>query len=212
MKIKILTAFPDFISSIKEFSIIKRAIEKSLLEIEVFDLRKWGIGGYKQIDDTPFGGGAGMLYMIEPIYNALEEIKNKSSYIIATSAKGTMLNYSKSRQLANERELVIVCGHYEGIDYRVHENLVHESISIGDFVLSGGEIPSMVIVDSIVRLLPGVINSESLSEETNEDYLEYPQYTRPSVFKGMKVPDVLLSGDHGKIKQWKDEHKFPNKN
>jgi len=212
VKIKILTAFPDFISSIKEFSIIKRAIEKSLLEIEVFDLRKWGIGGYKQIDDTPFGGGAGMLYMIEPIYNALEEIKNKSSYIIATSAKGTMLNYSKSRQLANERELVIVCGHYEGIDYRVHENLVHESISIGDFVLSGGEIPSMVIVDSIVRLLPGVINSESLSEETNEDYLEYPQYTRPSVFKGMKVPDVLLSGDHGKIKQWKDEHKFPNKN
>jgi len=208
VKIKILTAFPSFVTSIKDFSIIKRAIDKSLVDIEVFDLRKWGIGTYKQIDDTPFSGGAGMLYMIEPIYNALSEIKGPNSHVIATSAKGTRLNYSKSKQLASESEILIICGHYEGIDFRVHENLVDESISIGDYVLSGGELASMVIVDSVVRLLPGVINAESLSEETNEEYLEYPQFTRPSDFKGMKVPEVLLSGDHNKIKQWKDKHKF----
>ena len=153
MKIKILTGFPDFVKTISEYSIVKRAIEKGRLDIEVYDLRKWGIGNYKQIDDTPFGGGVGMLYMVEPIYNALSEIRNKKSYVIATTAKGKSLNYQKSKELAQRDELIIVCGHYEGIDYRVHEHLVNESVSIGDYVLSGGEIPALVIIDSIARLL-----------------------------------------------------------
>lgn len=208
MKVKIITAFPEFVESIKEFSIIRRAIQKKALSIEVYNLRDWGLGKYKQIDDTPFGAGVGMLLRIEPIDNAINAVRTEKSYVVATSAKGNILNYRKSTELSKKKELVIVCGHYEGIDHRVYEQLVDESISIGNFVLSGGELAAMVVVDSVTRLLPGVINKKSLLEESNEKYNEYPQYTKPRAYKGLKVPDVLISGNHQEIAKWKDSNKI----
>lgn len=211
MKISIITAFPDFVSNISDFSIIKRAINKKLLQIEIIDLKKYGIGKYHQIDDKPYGGGAGMIMMLEPLYNAIKEIRTKDSYTILTSASGKILNYRKSSKLSKIKHLIIICGHYEGIDSRAEELFIDENISIGNYVLSGGEIPSMVIIDSIVRLIPGVIKSESLIDETNNEYFEYPQYTRPEEYLGKKVPEVLLSGNHKLIENWKTKMKKKRK-
>jgi len=203
MKIKILTAFPGFVNSIKDFSIINKAIEKELVEIEIYDLRNWGLSRYRQIDDRPYGGGAGMVYMVEPIDKALGQICTSHSYKVLTSAKGTLLNYEKCLSLSKKRDLVIVCGHFEGVDHRVSENLIDEEISIGNYILSGGEMASMVMVDSVVRLIPGVIKREALLEETNSENYEYPQYSRPENYKGMSVPKVLLSGDHEQTRKWR---------
>jgi tRNA (guanine37-N1)-methyltransferase len=205
MKIKVLTGFPDFVESIKEFSIIKQAIKKEKVDLDVYNLHDWGKGNYSQIDDRPYGGGPGMVLMIEPIYEALQEIRTETSYVVLTSAKGNNFDYKKSKDFSLEREIIIICGHYEGVDARVLD-LVNEEIRVGDVVTSGGEIPAMMMIDAVARLIPGVINQDSLKEETNSKVKEYPHYTRPYDFNGLKVPEILKSGDHGSIEKWRKDH------
>lgn len=223
MKISIITAFPNSFSFLSE-SIPKRAVEKGLLEIEILDLRKYGIGKWKKIDDKPYAGGAGMLMQIEPIYNTLKSLgvypkRDSKTKIILTSARGKEWNQNLATSYSSEIEhLVIICGHYEGIDHRVAENLIDEEISIGKYILSGGELAAQVISDSIIRLLPGVVgNTESIIEETQFSsegkVIEHPQYTRPEVFKTdegeeWSVPEILLSGNHGEVEKWKEEKRL----
>ncbi|HTK03771.1 MAG TPA: tRNA (guanosine(37)-N1)-methyltransferase TrmD [Alphaproteobacteria bacterium] len=208
MKIDILTLFPDMFSGPFDASIIKRAESKNLIEVKVHDLRKWGIGPRHNVDDTPYGGGVGMLLQVDVIDNALKELKTKNSKVILLDATGVRFTQSKAVEFGKFDHLILICGHYEGIDHRVHEHLVDEIISIGDYVLTGGEIPAMVIVDSVIRLLPGVLGKdESSHDESHKEpgYLEYPQYTRPENYKGWKVPKVLLSGNHKEIKSWREK-------
>jgi tRNA (guanine37-N1)-methyltransferase len=202
----IITIFPKMFSAVKDESIIKRAQDKKKVRIDVHDLRDFSQGKYKQVDDRPFGGGPGMLLMPEPLFKAVKKVKGRrKAKVILTCAGGSPLTQKKARQLAQEKNLIIICGHYEGVDERVREELVDESISIGDYVLTGGELPAMVIVDAVTRLLPGVLGKdESSSDESFENgLLEYPQYTRPADVKGKKVPEVLLSGNHAKIAEWR---------
>lgn len=205
MNIDIITIFPKQIQNFISEGIFRIASTKDT-QINVHDLRKWTTDKHKSVDDRPFGGGAGMVMKIEPIYKSLKEIKTKDSFTILTSPKGKKLTSSHSKNLAQKDHLIIICGHYEGVDERVREHLVDEEISIGDYVLSGGELPALVIIDSVVRHIPGVLgNPNSLSEESFEEGIdvEYPQYTRPADFRGWKVPEVLVSGDHSKIKKWR---------
>ena len=190
------------------FSIVKRATEKGLVTVNIHNLRNWSTDKYKSVDDHPYGGGPGMILRVDIIDSAISSIKNLKSRIILLDAAGERYTQSKSVQLSKVDQLIIICGHYEGVDHRVHEHLVDEVISIGDYVLSGGEIPAMVLVDSITRLLPGALgNPASLSEESFTEHrlpnTEYHQYTRPEEYKGWKVPDILLSGHHSEISKWK---------
>ncbi|NLY47089.1 MAG: tRNA (guanosine(37)-N1)-methyltransferase TrmD [Tissierella sp.] len=205
MKIDILTLFPEFFSSLSSWSIIGRAISENILNIDYINIRDYSKNKHKKVDDYSYGGGPGMLMTPEPIVDAIDSIKNNNSRIIYLSPQGKKLNQNIVNRLSNEEHLVLLCGHYEGIDNRVISNYVHEEISIGDYVLTGGEIPAMVLIDSLSRLLPGVLSSEeSYSEESHYNgLLEYPQYTRPYEFRGLKVPDVLLSGNHKEIEQWR---------
>ena len=211
MKIDILTLFPKMFSGPFEESILRRAQDKSLVEINIHDLRKWGLTERRTVDGRPYSGGAGMILRVEVIDNALKNIRNKeskNSKVILLDAAGEKFTQQKALQLTKVDQLVLVAGHYEGVDHRVHEHLVDEVISIGDYVLTGGELPAMVVVDSVVRLLPGVIGKkESLKEESHNKpgYLEYPQYTRPEKYRSWKVPKVLLSGNHKDINNWKKE-------
>ena len=208
MKIDILTLFPEMFSGPFDFSIVKRAKEKGLVDIQIHDLRKWTVDNYKTVDDRPYGGGAGMVMKVDIIDKAVTELKKDGSKVILTDAGGSKFTQAKAGHLATNQHLIIICGHYEGVDHRVHENIADEVISVGDYVLSGGELPTMTIVDAVVRLIPGVLgNEESLYEESheNEGETEYPQYTRPEEYRGWKVPDILLSGDHKKIKQWRQQ-------
>lgn len=213
MKFNIITIFPNIFESYFNTSIIKRAQDKKVIEIKTTDLRKYAAKNdtHNSVDDTPYGGGAGMVLMLEPIYKALKSIRRKKkSQVILFSAKGKQLKQADLKRLAKYDQLIMICGRYEGVDNRVAENLVDEEIRIGDYVLTGGEIPAMVLVDGVTRLLPGVLgNIESAQDESfaKEDELEYPQYTKPEEFKGMKVPPVLLSGNHGEIKKWREDHK-----
>jgi tRNA (guanine37-N1)-methyltransferase len=210
MKIQILTIFPQMFEPIISESIIKRAQEKGLVEIQVHDLRKWTTDTHKTIDDKPYGGGAGMVMMVEPIFKALQEIKTNNSKVTVLSAKGESFNQKKAQELSTEQDLIFIAPHYEGIDQRVIDELADYEISIGDYVLTGGELPTLVIVDAVTRLLPGVLgNDQSLTEESHTDpgVLEYPQYTRPEDFNGWKVPEVLLSGNHKNIEEWKRKNK-----
>jgi len=252
MKIAILSIFPKMFESPFAESILGRAQDEKLVNINIQDLRKWASDKHKTVDDKPFGGGAGMIMKIEPIYKALEELDKKhKAYRILLAAKGARIVQEKVRELSKKKHLILICGHYEGVDHRVHEYLVDECISIGDFVLTGGEIPAMVVVDAVVRLIPGVLgNVNSLKEESFAaegkvygekqrekspstdstgsskgssgqadsekrvavSYLEYPQYTRPAVFKTkkgkeLKVPEVLLSGDHKEIANWRNKNR-----
>lgn len=214
MKINILTIFPEFFSSPFAVSIIKRAIAIEAVEINVVNIRDFAQDKHKLTDDRPFGGGAGMVMKIEPIDLALQSLgvaKGKAnSQIILTSAKGQLFNQKLAREYSGLKELTIICGHYEGVDERVAENLIDSEIRIGDYVLTGGEVASVVITDAVVRLLEGVLgNSESIKGESHETegQLAYPQYTRPEEYKGMKVPDVLLTGDHRKIEEWREENR-----
>ncbi len=216
MKIDILTLFPKMFSGPFAESIVKRAQDKGLTEINIHDLRKWGLDDRRTVDDRPYGGGPGMILRVDVIDTALKNLKtkeHKNSKTILLDAGGKRFTQQKAVQLSKLEHIILIAGHYEGVDHRVHEHLMDEVISIGDYVLTGGEIPVMVIIDSVVRLIPGVIKLESITEESFSQWkmengkwkinTEYPQYTRPENYKGWKVPEVLLSGNHKKIKNWR---------
>ena len=208
MQIDIMTLFPSIIDGFLSESIIKRAIDKGLVKINVINFRDYSPLNNKQVDDTPYGGGAGMLLRCEPIFECLDAIANDDSHIILLSPEGITYNQSKARDLTKYKHLILICGHYEGFDERI-KTRVDEVISIGDFVLTGGEIPASAIVDSVVRLLPGVINEESLdSESFTDNLLDYPQYTKPAEYRGLKVPDILISGNHQKIAEYRANEKI----
>ena len=205
MKIDILTLFPDMFAPLKE-SIIKRAVDKKLLEINIVDIREFSKDKHKKCDDYPFGGGAGMLMQVEPLYYAIKSVQDEKSKLIFPSPQGKVFNQNMAKELSEEEHLVFICGHYEGVDERIFELFAIEEISLGDFILTGGELPNMVMVDAISRLVDGVISRESLENESfSNGLLEYPQYTRPSSFMGLDVPEVLLSGNHQEIEKWRNE-------
>lgn len=212
MKIDILTLFPEFFKVLTDFSIIGRALEKGLFSFNTINIRDFSKDKHKRVDDYPFGGGPGMVMKPEPIYDALMSVKSNNSFVIYLSPQGRLYNQEIAKDLANKKHLILICGHYEGIDNRIVENYVDMELSIGDYVLTGGEIPAMVVVDSIVRLLPGVLSSEEsyMYESHYNGLLEYPQYTRPREFKGLKVPEILLSGDHEKISKWRKYQSLKN--
>lgn len=205
MKFSILTLFPEMFNGIKQ-SIIGKAIEKDLIEINLIDIRDFSKDKHKKVDDTPYGGGAGMVMKPDVVYDAYKSIKSDNARVIYMSPKGKTLNQEKVKKLAKENHIILLCGHYEGIDQRVLDEIVDEEISIGDYVLTGGEIPAMVLIDSVSRYIDGVITKESVEEESfSNGLLEYPQYTRPEIFLDKKVPEVLLSGHHENIKKWREE-------
>ena len=204
-KINILTLFPNMFDGFLSESIIKRAIEKKQVHIEINNLRDYANNKHNQVDDTPYGGGAGMVLMCEPVFNAVEKLKSKNTKVIMMTPQGKKFDQKMAEKLSKEDDLLIICGHYEGFDERI-SSIVDEEISIGDYVLTGGELPAMVLTDSVTRLLPGVIDNESKTKESfTDDLLDYPTYTKPREYRGMKVPDVLLSGDHKKIDEWRME-------
>ena len=206
MKIDILSIFPEMFNGAFSESIIKRAVDSGLVEINIHNFRDYTEDPHNKVDDTPYGGGAGMVLMCQPIVDCLESIKTDDSYVILLTPSGVVYNQGMAYELSHKKHLIFICGHYEGFDERI-TNFVDLELSIGDFVLTGGEIPTMAIVDSIVRLIPGVINEEShLEDSFNENYLlDYPSYTKPRVFRGFEVPEVLISGDHKRIDEWRKE-------
>lgn len=208
MKLDIITIFPAQVRSFTSDGIFRIA-QKSGIDINVHDLRKWAKDNHKTVDDRPFGGGAGMVMKVQPIMDAINELKGDNTLVLLTSPRGKVFNSKYAKSLSKRDHIIILCGHYEGVDERVIENLIDEEISIGKYVLSGGELPALVIVDGFLRHVPGVLgNPESLKEESFEEGIdsEYPQYTRPEEINGWKVPDVLLSGDHKKIEEWRKDH------
>lgn len=208
MRIKVLSLFPKMFDGILNESIIKRAIDDKKVNIDVIDLRSYSKDKHNKVDDTIYGGGAGMLIKCEPVFDAIDDLKTKNTKVIMLSPDGVKYNQEKAYELSKEKNIILLCGHYEGFDERIN-TVVDEKISIGDYVLTGGEIPAMAIIDSVMRLLPGVINEEShLNDSFNNDLLDYPQYTKPKEYRGMKVPDVLLSGDHKKIDEWRREEQI----
>lgn len=211
MKFNVLTLFPEMFEPIKE-SILKRAQENNVIEINLINIRDFSKNKHKKVDDYPYGGGAGMLIRPDVVYDAYQSIENKNTAkVIYLSPQGKVLTQNKVKELSKEENLILLCGHYEGIDERVLEEIVDEEISIGDYVLTGGEIPAMVLIDSVSRYVEGVISAESTNEESfSNGLLEYPQYTRPEVFLNKKVPDVLLSGHHSNIENWRKEQSIKN--
>lgn len=205
MKIDILSLFPHMFEGFLEESIIKRAIENGHIEINVINFRDYTPLNNGQVDDTIYGGGPGMLLRCEPIFECLDKIKTEESKVFIMAPEGHIFDQKKAKELSKLKHIILICGHYEGFDERI-KSLADGLISLGDFVLTGGEIPAMAITDAVTRLLPGVINEESLESEAFEDkLLDYPSYTKPREYRGLKVPDVLLSGDHAKIMAWRDE-------
>lgn len=212
MKISILTLFPHYFDNFLNESIIKRAIEKKLVNIEIINFRDFSKLNNHQVDDTPYGGGAGMVLMCEPIFDAIESIKIDDSLVIMLTPDGKTYNQSVAKKLSKKTHIILLCGHYEGFDERIR-SIVDMEISIGDYILTGGEIPAMIVADSVIRLIDGVINKDSLNDESFEDnLLDYPVYTKPAQFRGMNVPDVLLSGDHKKIDEWRKTEQLKKTN
>lgn len=208
MKITILSLFPNMFEGFLTESIIKRAIQNEKVEVKIINFRDYSVYNNKQVDDTPYGGGAGMVLMCDPIFRCIDEIRTPNSHIIILSPEGSIYNEKKARELSKYEDIILICGHYEGFDERI-KTLADEIISVGDFVLTGGEIPAMLITDSIIRLLPGAITNESLeSESFNENLLDYPVYTKPAVYRDMNVPDILLSGDHRKIDDYRESERI----
>lgn len=209
MRIDIITALPSLLQGPFSDSILKRAIDNGLAEVHLHDLRKYGQGKHRQIDDYQFGGGAGMVMMIEPIEAAINELKSQRTYdeVIYMTPDGEVFNQSMANGLSLKGNLIILCGHYKGIDERVRELLITKEISIGDYVLSGGELAAAVVTDAIIRLIPGVLNNETsaLSDSFQDDLLAPPVYTRPAEYKGLKVPEILLGGNFGAIDKWRHE-------
>ncbi len=207
MKFDVLTLFPEMFEALNE-SIIGRAKEKELIEINLINIRDFSKDKHKKVDDTPYGGGAGMVMMPDVVYDAYSSVTDKeNAKVIYLSPQGKVLNQEKVKELSKENHLILLCGHYEGIDQRVLDEIVDEEISIGDYVLTGGELPAMVLIDSVSRYVKGVLKEESVAEESfsNNKLLEYPQYTRPEEFRGKRVPEVLISGHHENIKKWREE-------
>lgn len=205
MKFNVLTLFPEMFETIKQ-SIIGKAIEKGIVEINLINIRDFSKNKHKKVDDTPYGGGAGMVMRPDVVYDAYKSIEDKQTKVIYLSPQGKKLEQKKVEELSKEKSLTLLCGHYEGIDQRVLDKIVDEEISIGDYVLTGGEIPAMVLIDSVCRYIPEVISKESIMEESfSEGMLEYPQYTRPEIFEGEKVPEVLISGHHENINKWRKQ-------
>lgn len=204
MKIDILTLFPNMFDNVFDESIIKRAKSSSKVSINVHNFRDYSLDSHKKVDDTPYGGGCGMVLMAQPIYDCVESLRTKDSKVIILTPSGTPYKQKIAYDLSKEKHLIIICGHYEGFDERIMA-LADTQLSIGDYVLTGGEIPAMVLVDSITRLLPGVIKEESHLEDSfnEEKLLDYPTYTKPQNFRGMEVPEVLISGDHKKIAEYR---------
>jgi tRNA (guanine37-N1)-methyltransferase len=207
MRIDVITLFPAMFDVPLQTSLLGKAVEGGKMHVTAHDLRQWGLGKHKSVDDEPYGGGAGMVMRPEPIFSAVEALADERSHIILLSPRGALLNQQKVNDLARHDHLVLICGRYEGVDQRVSDSLAHEELSIGDYVLAGGELPALVVIESVSRQIEGVLgNVESLARESHADgRLEYPQYTRPAEFRGMSVPEVLLSGDHGRIETWRRE-------
>ena len=209
MRIDILTVVPELLDSPLGHSIVGRAIKKGLVEIHVHNLRKYGIGPRKNVDDYSYGGDAGMVMMIEPVYRMINELKAERDYdeVIFMTPDGEQFSQAVANELSLKGNIIILCGHYKGVDHRIREHLVTREITVGDYVLSGGEIPAAVVVDAIVRLIPGALTDETsaLSDSFQDDMLSAPVYTRPASFNGWDVPEILLSGDPKKIQAWQDE-------
>lgn len=210
MRIDILTLFPDFFEQFLKTSVIGRAIAKEIVKVNIINIRDYSQDKNKRVDDYPFGGGNGLIMKCQPIVSALNAIKTKDAKVFLLSAQGEVYKQKKAKEFTKIEHLILICGHYEGVDARILDYIDGE-ISIGDFILTGGEIPAMLIADSIIRLLEGSINKDSLVEESFEDnLLEYPQYSQPRNFDGKKVPDILFSGNHKAIKIWRDKQKIIN--
>jgi len=207
VKIDILTLFPESFFGPFAESIVKRAIEKDLVEVNAVDIRNYCHDQRKTVDDKPYGGGPGMLMKVEPLSEAIEDLKTAETKVILTTPQGEVFNQSIAEELSQEKHLVFVCGHYEGVDERIRETLIDRELSIGDYVLTSGNLPAMVMSDAIIRLRPGVLGDDlsSVDESFSDGLLEYPQYTRPVEFRGLKVPDVLLSGNHKEIAEWRQQ-------
>lgn len=210
LKANIITLFPELIKNHFNFLPIKKALEIKEIEINLIDLKKYSTNNYGSVDSKPYGGGTGMILQIEPLYNALEDNKllnKKNNKVYLMTPKGNVYDQQKARELADFKEFTLICGRYEGVDQRIYE-FIDGGISIGNYILSGGELASLVIIESVTRLLPKVLEKEdaTLVESFSTDTLEFPQYTRPQEFKGLRVPDVLLSGDHAKIEKWRKEN------
>ena len=210
MKIDILTLFPEMFEGPFGTSMLKKAQDEGLVKINIHNLRVWAKDKHKTVDDRPYGGGPGMIIKVDIMDTAVNSLirNKKDTKIILLDAGGKLYTQTKAKRLSKWENIILISGHYEGVDHRVHEHLVDDIISIGDYVLTGGEIPAMVIVDSVVRLLPGVLGAEEgLNEESHSrpGYIEYPQYTRPETYKGWKVPEILLSGNHAEIEKWRKE-------
>lgn len=208
MKIDILSIFPEMFDGFLETSIIKRARDNGYVDIKVHNFRDYSLDKHGRVDDYPYGGGAGMVLMCEPIFRCIDDIKTDDSFIIMMSPSGKTFKQEIAVDLSKKKHLIILCGHYEGFDERI-KSIVDMELSIGDYVLTGGEVPAMVVSDAITRLIPGVISEESLeSESFNDGLLDYPNYTRPEEFRGMRVPEVLLSGHHKNIQKYRDEERI----
>ena len=203
MKFDVLTLFPEMFEPIKQ-SIIGKAEEEKLIDINLINIRDFSKNKHKKVDDTPYGGGAGMVMQADVVYDAYNAIKDENAKVIYLTPQGNVLNQKKVEELSKQEHLILLCGHYEGIDQRVIDKIVDEEISIGDYVLTGGELPAMVLIDSVSRYVDGVLSEGSTSEESfSQGILEYPQYTRPETFEGVKVPEILLSGHHKNINKWR---------
>lgn len=208
MRIDILTLFPNMFNGFLTESIIKRAIDKKLVEINIINFRDYSLDPHKKVDDTPYGGGSGMVLAAQPIIDAVEDLKDDNTKVILLTPDGVTFKEDLAYDLRDEKHLILICGHYEGFDERI-KSVVDLELSIGDYVLTGGELPSMVITDAIVRLIDGVIDEESHKNDSfNNNLLDYPTYTKPRVYRGMEVPDVLLSGDHKKIEKYRKEEQI----
>ena len=205
MKFDVLTLFPEMFEIMKQ-SIFGKAIEKGIITLQTVNIRDFSKNKHKKVDDTPYGGGAGMVMMPDVVYDAYQSVASKDAKVIYMSPQGKPLNQKKVEELAKQKHLIILCWHYEGIDQRVLDKIVDEEISIGDYVLTGGEIPAMVLMDSVSRYIEGVLKQDSVKEESfSNGFLEYPQYTRPEIFQGEKVPEILLTGHHRNIEKWRQE-------
>ena len=210
MQFDVLTLFPEMFEPLNK-SIIGRAKEKGLININLINIRDFSKNKHKKVDDTPYGGGAGMVMMPDVVYDAYKSLDSKDAKVIYMSPQGQKLNQKKVVELSKEKHIILLCGHYEGIDQRVIDEIVDEEISIGDYVLTGGELPAMIVIDSVSRYIDGVLKDDSTKEESfSEGLLEYPQYTRPEIFNGKQVPEVLLSGHHENIDKWRREQSLIN--